>query len=61
MPVSWAATRPVPAVKEGYLTMPTVDLGRNYDIAADGRFLMVKGGHGPDRRAGRHYRRAALG
>ena len=41
---SWAVTRPVPVVKEGYLTMPTVDLGRNYDIAADGRFLMVKGG-----------------
>jgi Tol biopolymer transport system component len=34
---SWAVTRPVPVVKEGYLTMPTVDLGRNYDIAADGR------------------------
>ena len=41
---SWAITRPVPVVKEGYVTMPTVDLGRNYDIAADGRFLMVKGG-----------------
>ena len=31
-------------VKEGYLTMPTVDLGRNYDVATDGRFLMVKAG-----------------
>jgi hypothetical protein len=41
---SWAATRRVPVVKEGYLTMPTVDLGRNYDITADGSFLMVKGG-----------------
>ena len=41
---SWAVTRPVPVVKEGYATMPNVDLGRTYDIAADGRFLMVKGG-----------------
>ena len=40
---SWASTRPVPVVKEGYLTMPTVDLGRTYDVAADGRFLLVKG------------------
>ena len=41
---SWAASRPVPVVKEGYVTTPNVDRGRNYDIAADGRFLMVKGG-----------------
>ena len=41
---SWAASRPVPVVKEGYVTTPNVDRGRNYDIAADGRFLMVKEG-----------------
>jgi eukaryotic-like serine/threonine-protein kinase len=41
---SWAASRPVPVLKEGYVTTPNVDRGRNYDIAADGRFLMVKEG-----------------
>jgi hypothetical protein len=42
---SWAASRPaVLVVKEGYVTTSGVDRGRNYDIAADGRFLMVKGG-----------------
>ena len=40
---SWAAEQPVPVVKEGYLTTPIVDLGRTYDVAPDGRFLMVKG------------------
>ncbi len=41
---SWAVTRPVPVVKEGYVTMPQVDTGRTYDVDRDGRFLLVKGG-----------------
>ncbi len=45
--LSWAASPPVQVVKEGYNTTPGVDLGRSYDIDADGRFLMVKGGDGP--------------
>jgi Tol biopolymer transport system component len=40
---SWAATRPVQVVKEGYVTIPVIDAGRTYDIGSDGRFLMVKG------------------
>ena len=36
--------RTAPVVKEGYLTMPQIDLGRTYDVGSDGRFLMVKGG-----------------
>ena len=40
---SWANTTPTQLIKEGYLTIPTVDTGRNYDIAPDGqRFLMIK-------------------
>jgi serine/threonine-protein kinase len=38
---SWVATNPTAVVKEGYLTMPP-NPGRTYDIAADGRFLMIK-------------------
>jgi hypothetical protein len=30
-------------VKEGYITTPVVDLGRTYDVAPDGRYLVVKG------------------
>ena len=41
---AWEVTRPVLVVKEGYLTMPAVDLGRTYDVGPDGRFLVVKGG-----------------
>ena len=40
---SWTVTKPVPVVKEGYLTMPVVDVGRTYDVGPDGRFLLVKG------------------
>ena len=41
---SWSATPPAVIVKEGYLTIPQIDLGVTYDIAADGqRFLMIKG------------------
>ena len=40
---SWAAEQPVQVVKEGYLTTPVVDLGRTYDVAPDGRYLVVKG------------------
>ena len=40
---SWAATPPTQLIKEGYLTTPTIDTGRTYDIAPDGeRFLMIK-------------------
>ena len=38
---SWVATNPTVVVKEGYLTIPP-NPGRTYDIAADGRFLMMK-------------------
>ena len=38
---SWVATNPTMVVKEGYHTIPP-NPGRHYDIADDGRFLMVK-------------------
>ena len=38
---SWVATNPTVVVKEGYFTIP-LNPGRTYDIAADGRFLMIK-------------------
>jgi serine/threonine-protein kinase len=41
---SWAVTKRVVVVKEGYITTPAIDVGRTYDVADDGRFLMVKGG-----------------
>ena len=40
---SWAGTPPVPVVKEGYVTILLIDVGRNYDVGLDGRFLMVQG------------------
>ena len=49
---SWAATVPALLVKEGYFTIPAANGGPTYDISPDGqRFLMIKEGGGPDRRA----------
>jgi len=46
---SWAATAPTQVVKEGYLTLSSIEVSRQYDIARDGRFLMIKdGGTDPD-------------
>ena len=54
--------QPVQVVKEGYLTTPVVDLGRTYDVAPDGRYLVVKGAAtGPGSHSSRSHRRAALG
>ncbi len=39
---TWAATPPALVVKEGYMVSPG-NPGRTYDIAPDGRFLMIKG------------------
>ena len=42
---SWSATTPTMIVKEGYVTLPPGNPGRNYDISPDGkRFLMIKPG-----------------
>ena len=40
---SWSATTPTMIIKEGYVTQPQGNPGRNYDISPDGqRFLLVK-------------------
>jgi hypothetical protein len=40
---SWSATTPTTVVKEGYVTQPQGNPGRNYDISSNGqRFLMIK-------------------
>jgi eukaryotic-like serine/threonine-protein kinase len=41
---SWAATAPTQVVKEGYITISSIEAARHYDIARDGRFLMIKDG-----------------
>jgi eukaryotic-like serine/threonine-protein kinase len=49
---SWAATTPTLLVKEGYVTSPGGNFGRNYDVSSDGqRFLMIKEGGGTDQTA----------
>ena len=49
---SWSATPPTMLVKEGYLTIPSGNSGRSYDISSDGqRFLMIKEGGGTDQTA----------
>ena len=43
---SWSTTTSTPTVvvKEGYVTIPQVDLGVTYDIGLDDqRFLLIKG------------------
>ena len=43
---TWSSTTPTVLIKEGYLTMPTGNPGRAYDVSADGqRFLMIKAGN----------------
>jgi hypothetical protein len=40
---SWVHTAPTQVIKDGYLTLPSIDTGRTYDIAPNGqRFLMIK-------------------
>ncbi len=49
---SWSATTPTMIMKEGYVTTPAGNPGRNYDISPDGqRFLMIKQGAVPGQAA----------
>jgi serine/threonine-protein kinase len=49
---SWVATSPSQLVKEGYFTNPGgLFAGRTYDVAPDGRLLMIKTSGGTDQTA----------
>ena len=49
---SWSAATPTMIMKEGYVTTPAGNPGRNYDISPDGqRFLMIKQGAVPGQAA----------
>ena len=42
---TWPATTPTQLLKEGYRTISDPEFGRSYDVARDGRFLMIKAGN----------------